>query len=425
MRIPFPFKFIHAADLHLDSPFRLHEGQNETLRRLLLDASIRAFARLCDVAIDNDVDFVILAGDVYDGIERGARAQLALRRQLLRLESHGIMVYIAFGNHDPIESSSRFAVDWPENVVRFPVVPERFAVERNGTKLAEITGVSYQSRHEQRNLASLFPMADSDSFAIAVLHANIGNSQEHGNYAPASLGDLITKGYDYWALGHIHKRSVLFESPLVIYPGNIQGLHMKPSERGPKGAELVEVAHQGVSHSFIPLSEVIFEMVRLDVTGYRTLNALVDGCVDALRSSRQTLGEKPLVVRIDLTGILEPELYGLEDDFDSLHQELESELADLDPPVFLDQLDGHLLTSASLDALVELSDVVGELIDLFRESRNNESALTQISVETELRSALSAKVRRLGIAESLPLRLSDLDAAERLLFELLNGGSFR
>ncbi len=422
MKVPFPFKFVHSADLHLDSPFRIHKGRDEELRDLLLGASLSAFSRLCDLAIDEKVDFIVLAGDIYDGIERGVRAQLEMRRQLLRLGSHGITVYMAFGNHDPIDSAERFAIDWPENLVIFPVLPKTFSLERDGMEFGEITGVSYQTREERRNLARLFPNSYTELFSIAVLHSNVGNSQEHGNYAPAALADLIEKGYDYWALGHIHKRTILSESPLIVYPGNIQGLHMKPSERGPKGAELVAVSQGGITHSFVTLSDVLFDIVKVDVSGYRTLNALIDGCIEGLEQRRQTVGERPLVARIDLVGIVGEELEHLAENLDDVNNELLLEARNMRPAVFLDQLDGHLLRRRGLEDLVALSDVVGELIKEIGEWRQDDGGAGQVTIEGDLRSMLVARLKRLGIAGSLIVRQADVDSAEILLSDLLSGG---
>ncbi len=423
MKVPFPFKFIHSADLHLDSPFRIHEGPEDGLRNLLMDASLRAFSELCDFAIEKKVDFIVLAGDVYDGIERGARAQLALRRQFLRLHANRIAVYMAFGNHDPVDSGSDLAITWPDNLIQFPTDPETFPLERDGVQFGEITGVSFGTREERRNLAHLFPDSRSDLFSIAVLHANVGGSQEHGNYAPAGLTDLLGKGYDYWALGHIHKRSVLSESPLVIYPGNIQGLHMKPSERGLKGAELVEVSDDRITHSFLPLAQVVFDLVTVDISGYQTLNAVVDGCVEALRQKRHEIGERPLIARVDLIGILDNALDGLSNNIEAVWQELVVEVNNMRPTVHIDQLDGHLIKDGRLEDLVGLSDVVGELLRELGEWRKDPDRLAKFATESELRNALVARIKREGLGHTLITRASDLDAAEALLAELLGGGS--
>lgn len=425
MKVPFPFKFIHSADLHLDSPIQIHEGRNDGLRKLLMDASLNALSKLCDFAIEEKVDFIVLAGDIYDGIERGARAQLSLRRQLLRLQAHGIAVYMAFGNHDPVDSGSDIAITWPDNLFRFSIDPETFSLERDGVQFGEITGVSFKTREERRNLAHLFPDSRSDLFSIAVLHANVGGSQEHGNYAPAALTDLLGKGYDYWALGHIHKRSVLSESPLVIYPGNIQGLHMKPSERGLKGAELVEVSAGRITHSFLPFAQVVFDLVTVDISGFRTLNAVVDGCIEALRQKRHEIGERPLIARVDLVGTVDDALEGLIDNIEAVHQELLVEVSNMRPIVQIDQLDGHLIKDTSLEDLVGLSDVVGELLREFGEWRQDPDRLVHFAPESDLRNALVARIKKEGLGHTLITDVGDLDAAEALLAELLGGGHGR
>ncbi len=418
MRVPFHFSFIHAADLHLDSPFRIHEAGNDALRKVLLDASAKAFSRLCEVAIERKVDFIILAGDIFDGPERGVRTQLMLRRHLMDLQEQGISVYIAFGNHDPLESSESLSIDWPKNLFTFPSFPERLPMERHGVKYAEITGVSYETREEPRNLAQLFPDAGEDVFNIAVLHANVGQSREHGNYAPAALADLKAKGYHYWALGHIHKREILCEDPLVIYPGNIQGLHMKPSERGLKGAEFVEVDETGVRHSFMPLSETIFNKVTVDVSGFQNVSAMIEGCLESIRHAATAAGGKTLVLSVDLVGTLEEKLWELAKDLEPLHDELRMGIGNLQLSVFIEHLDAHVLRGQGLEGLAGLSDVVSELIDVIAQWRKSPVLLAEFPVEAELRSVLVSSIKRAAIGYSLRLQQDDIDGAEHLLAEL-------
>lgn len=421
MKIPFPFRFIHAADLHLDSPFRIRQGKVKDFRSDLLNASLEAFRELCNVAISSKVDFIILAGDIYDGFDHGVRAQLSLRREIQRLGDNGIGVYAAYGNHDPIIGGREAAISWPNNLIRFGTTPETFPLEREGIKFGEITGISYQTREERRNLAEMFPQSNPDCFSIAVLHANVGSSSEHGNYAPAALFDLIGKGYDYWALGHIHRRTVLFEDPLIIYPGNIQGLHMKPSERGLKGAELVEVTPGGIRHSFVPLSQVIFDLISVDVGTCGTLDAIVDTCVESIRTKQQEVEGRPLVVRISLVGVLNSDLGNLDESIDAIYEDLSLEIAGIHPPVFLDQLEADLVKRRSLDDLKALSDVVGELIREIVEWRNDPARLTDFSIDSDLRNNLSARLKKVGLSDSLVFTLGDLSAAEKLLADLLGG----
>lgn len=422
MRVPFEFKFIHASDLHLDSPFMLRRGRDEELRSILLDASIRALVRLCDLAIEQSVDFLVLAGDVYDGIERGVRAELALRRELLRLEAAGIEVFMAFGNHDPVESVSNEDISWPDNLKRFPTQPKTFTIERRGVAYAQVTGVSFGNREERRNLAKLLPDAATDLFSIAVLHSNVGESREHGNYAPSSLSDLVGKGYDYWALGHIHKRTVLSESPLVVYCGNLQGMHMKPSERGLKGAELVKVSPAGVTHEFIPLSQVVFDLVKVDISSCQTLSSVVDRCVDLLRQRRDEFGGVPMVVRLDLCGTLEDEVGRLTENLEAVQYEVISELQAERALIFIDKLDASFVDARSLSDLSSLSDVVVELLGEVKDWHKLEGPVNDYSVEPELRKGLVAKLRKHGLGELLSGSSADVVAAELELVRLLARG---
>ena len=423
MRVPFAFKFIHSADLHLDSPFRVHEGKNEDLRDLLINASLEALSQLCDAAIDQKVDFIILAGDTYDGIERGARAQLHLRREILRVGTHGIKVFMAFGNHDPVNQSREASIFWPENLIRFGPEPETLALERDGVTYGEITGVSYETKDEKRNLAQMFPESRTELFSIAVLHTNVGGSKEHGNYAPATLADLIGKGYDYWALGHIHKRTILCDDPLIVYPGNIQGLHMKPSERGIKGAELVEVSSSGVNHRFIPFSQIVFDLVEVDVSGCGSFDSVVESCLEAIRLKSQENGGRPLIARIALSGWISDNIDDLPANLDMVHAELVTESERMQPAVYVDQVEGSLVRPQRLEELSLLSDVVGELIREVGEWRSDRLRLEGFSIERELRNNLASRLKRIGLAESLSAIESDLDAAENLLAQLLGGGS--
>lgn len=297
------FKFLHAADLHLDSPVQIRSASGSSILPKLSTATLDSFTDLCVFASDEHVDFIVLAGDVYDGIERGLRAQLRLFREISNLRDLGINVYMVHGNHDPIVGSKEIAMKWPDNLYVFPKSPKTFDLVKDGQVYGRITGMSYESKHETRNLALQFPeVIGSNLFEIAVLHANIGSANEHANYAPATLDDLLSKGYDYWALGHIHKRTVLNDKPKVIYPGNLQGLHLKPSERGPKGAELVKVDAGGISNCPKPFSKVIFDQISFDVSNYKTFESLMRGLDDAIKSLSDNLNLRPLVLRIQFMG---------------------------------------------------------------------------------------------------------------------------
>lgn len=412
------FKFIHCSDLHLDSPFRVHSSFNSDVALILHDAAVDSFSALCEFAIDEYVDFIVISGDVYDGIERGLRAQLRLLREISKLSVLGIDVYMAFGNHDPLSQGGEIAMNWPSNLHIFPVEPCTFPLEKDGELYGNITGISYRTKHEQRNLAQLFPdVSGSALFEMAALHANVGGNIEHDNYSPATLEDLVSKGYDYWALGHIHKRAVLSESPLIIYPGNLQGLHMKPSERGPKGAELVAVGSE-VSHRFIPLARVVFEQIEVDLTGVESVDLLLAECGEKASALVANSGAASLVVRVHLVGVANEDIYRAIDDLDSVAQTLAEELQLNDSNVLLEGMSSSVMPSRTLDDLAGLSDVIGELVAEIEKWSQSDSMLDRMMIDDPSKKGIISKLGRVGLAESLKFDQADLEAARRVLTTL-------
>jgi exonuclease SbcD len=237
------FKFIHASDLHLDTPFVGIAQEATHVAEALREASVRVLGKIVELAIREQVAFVILAGDVYDGEERGIRAQLELLEATRRLDAAGIHTFIAHGNHDPVERGWSAIARWPERVHVFDAgTPSAFRLDLAGGERVTVHGVSFGRRQETENLALRFERPDTDGTHVAVLHANVGAAPEHAPYSPCELSDLESAGFDYWALGHVHRRSILREErPTVAYPGNTQGRSFKPSEQGPKGVLSVRV----------------------------------------------------------------------------------------------------------------------------------------------------------------------------------------
>lgn len=283
------FTFLHAADLHLDTPFVGLSRGSEAVGEALRDASLVAFDRLVQLALDEEVAFVLFAGDVYDGAVRGLRAQLRFRRGLERLSAAGIPSFVVHGNHDPLEEGWAAIRRWPEGVHVFGwQAPKKVPVVRDGVHLATIHGQSYARRAEERNLARGFqPTPGEPALQVGLLHANVGGQPGHDDYAPCTLTDLREGGLDYWALGHVHTRQVLLQGgPWAVYPGNLQGRSLKPSELGSKGASLVRVrggAVVEVEHRH--LAPIVFHRLRVDVGGADELpeveRRLLDG-VEAL-----------------------------------------------------------------------------------------------------------------------------------------------
>ncbi|SFD56230.1 DNA repair exonuclease SbcCD nuclease subunit [Paenibacillus catalpae] len=270
-----PFRFIHAADLHLDSPFRGMSKVPERLKEKLMASTFSALRRLTETAIQEQVDFIVISGDLYDEADRSLKAQLQLLKEWERLQQHGIAVFVIHGNHDPL-NGARAELKLPPNVTQFGAnqMEYRPAYCRNGELAAFVYGMSYGKRHVTDNLAATYMPAEGAPFHIAMLHGNVNGDQSHDPYAPCSLEELVGKGFDYWALGHIHTRRVLHEYPHVVYSGNIQGRN--PRETGPKGCYLVEVsALQAVQLNFVPLDEIRWLEAGLSITGLTTEQELL------------------------------------------------------------------------------------------------------------------------------------------------------
>ncbi len=297
------FRFLHAADLHLDTPFTRLTDVPEPIAAALRDASLQAFDHLVDEAISAEVAFVLFAGDIYDGAERGVRAQLAFRAGLQRLSTAGIKSFIVYGNHDPVREGWSAVSDFPEGVTVFsPDEVGRVEVVIDDLVAATISGISYAKAQTTENLVERFPKATGKGFHIGLLHANVGGQSDHQPYSPCSLDDLRSGGYDYWALGHIHRRAELGDGhPLVVYPGNLQGRSPKPSERGAKGAVLVDVDGTEATTSFVPLDAVRFEQLEVDIAGL-SLDGLEQALVDAAADRLAAAEGRSLLVRAVVGG---------------------------------------------------------------------------------------------------------------------------
>lgn len=235
-----PVRFIHAADLHLDTAFPgLVRQVSSELSRRLREATFTALERLVSLCEDEQPDFLILAGDIYNQEDLSLKAQLAVRNACERLGRKGIRVFLAHGNHDPLSSRLK-TLEWPDNVTVFGSAGESFPVYRQGNGeeiIAVVHGISHSGPRETRNLASWFQRGPQHCPQIGVLHTSMGTADGQAIYAPASVDDLVASGLDYWALGHVHEYTIVCREPLALYPGAIQGLHV--NETGPHGCVLV------------------------------------------------------------------------------------------------------------------------------------------------------------------------------------------
>lgn len=299
-----PFRFLHAADLHLDTPFSGMSGVPNRLRRYLQESTFTAFDNLVQLAIAEEVDFVVISGDIYDAYDSSLRAQLRLREAWDKLGRNDIPVYLIHGNHDPL-GSRRLRLELPPHVTEFGTkLGSKTAVRRSdGQPVALVSGISYGTPAVTDNLAMQFRRDPATQlYHIALLHANVDGQEGHDAYAPCSLRDLKESGYDYWALGHIHKRQILHEKdPWVVYPGNIQGRSLK--ETGPKGCYVVDVCENGEAKlQFHQLDQVTWLEKDLPIDGLSSEETWKDQVEEALEEIRASQDGKMSVVRLVFTG---------------------------------------------------------------------------------------------------------------------------
>lgn len=285
------FSFIHAADLHLDAPIGglgqgIFAGNDEknaaaALLRHAHQATFLALERLVDLCIAVEADFLLLAGDVYNSAQSSLRARLCLRDAFLRLEKHGVGVFLAHGNHDPLKEESG-VIAWPGNVTVFgAALSSAPALARSGAAVALIYGQSHRSPREEKNLAAAFAgsapsPSERDLFRIGLLHCAVASlAGAHAPYAPCTIEDLRRADLNYWALGHVHSPRLLDSDgkilsngengaplsvtrPLAAYPGSLQGLHV--NEAGPRGCLWGRVSAQGLLQlDFVPLAPLRWE----------------------------------------------------------------------------------------------------------------------------------------------------------------------
>lgn len=293
------FRFLHAADAHIDSPLDGLEAYDGAPVDALRGATRRAFENLVALALDEQVDFVLLAGDVYDGDWKDFSTGLFFARQMARLHDAGIPVYLIAGNHDAASVLTR-RLSLPPNVHAFPT---RAAASEVVPGLPVVVhGRGFPHRAVPENLVPDYPLPVAGHFNVGLLHTSLTGAEGHDTYAPCTLRDLQQKGYDYWALGHVHVPQVLGERPWVVFAGNTQGRHVR--EAGPRGCRLVTVddALDVVACEHRALDVVRWATVSVDVAGADEEAAAIGRVGDALRHAHRATDGRLLAARITLVG---------------------------------------------------------------------------------------------------------------------------
>ena len=412
-------RFVHSADLHLDSPFRgirseAPEYVADTLRRATFDA----YENIINLCIREQADALLVAGDIYDGADRSLRAQLKFVDGLNRLDAVGIRSFVCHGNHDPLDGwEARLSL--PPGCVRFGPEVSGEPVFPDDPERAAVYGISYPQREVRENLSPLFgglfdSNARASGFNIGLLHANVGGHPGHDSYAPCSVADLADTGLDYWALGHVHTRQVLREErPTVVYPGNPQGRH--PLETGERGVYLVEVDDRGaVSLDFRPVDAVRWDTLQVGISGLETEQELLDVVDSAFASCAEAAGGRPVVLRLSLTGrgplhrwLRRPGTA------DELLERLNSQYADAQPWLWCERIQADTASAVDRQQVAQREDFAGDLARLSDQLREDPGALDDL--RNLLRPLYANSNAAAYLREHLPLDgelLELLDAAE-------------
>ncbi|MDP3182881.1 MAG: DNA repair exonuclease [Desulfobaccales bacterium] len=296
------FTFVHCADLHLDSPFEGLQVVDSRMAATLRDATFKAFDQVIDLAIRERADFLLVAGDVYDGADRSLRAQLKFRDGLRRAVEAGVQCYVAYGNHDPL-SGWEAKLEMPPGVHIFGGEEvEQFTVRREGVTLAQVYGISYPVREVRENLVPRFKRQGKGPFAIGILHGNVGGNPNHDNYAPCKVENLVASNMDYWALGHIHAQQIMREhDPCIIYPGNTQGRSVR--ELGARGCYLVRVDDIGrLTPRFVATDVVRWFLQEVDIADMTTWDDLLNLLSLTKEEVRAAAQGRAAILRLHLTG---------------------------------------------------------------------------------------------------------------------------
>lgn len=291
-------RFLHAADIHLDSPLKGLEAYEDAPLGAIRGATRRAFDNLIDKAIEEEVCFLLLAGDLFDGDWKDYNTGLFFMDRMSRLRKHNIPVFIVSGNHDAASQITK-AMPLPDNVTVFSTrQPETVRLDALGVA---IHGQGYALRTENSNLAARFPLADPRYFNIGLLHTSLNGRPGHEPYAPCSFEDLRARGYDYWALGHVHQREIVAETPWVVFPGNLQGRCIR--ETGAKGASLVtfdEGRVREVEHC--ELDVLRWALVQTDLSDCAGAESVFARVRQAIGRRIDAAGDRPLALRLILGG---------------------------------------------------------------------------------------------------------------------------
>lgn len=402
--------FIHAADIHLDSPLRGLSRYDSAPAEAIRDSCRRAFINLVDLAIDEKVAFILLAGDLYDGDWKDYSTGIFLSQQMGRLARQNIQVFSIAGNHDAANRMTK-ALDTPENMkILSASRAETISIDQLGVA---IHGRSFATMHVSENLAASYPQALPGLVNIGLLHTSLDGRPGHDDYAPCSIDDLRSKNYHYWALGHVHQQEIISREPWIVFAGCIQGRHIR--ETGPKGCLLVTLEDGEVGQvTSVPLDLLRWASCSVDLTGCMEMAEVVERSRRAIEDQRATDAELPMAMRLHYFGAtaLADQLAAYPERFEQQIRALGAELAG--DELWIERIENVCTGQRDLETALSDQDSLAKLLKEILATADNPSDIEGFEeIVTELRQKIPAE----AFGPDSPLNLDENTTTRRLLQE--------
>lgn len=369
------FRFIHTADLHLDAPLKALALRDPDLARAVGVASRTALSRIVDLCIDEAVAFLLIAGDLWDGENSSTKTPRFLKQELLRLNAAGIFCFIIRGNHDALARQTG-ELDLPENTGLFGGRVSTMQLEIDGHRIA-IHGLSFREPYAPESLLPRYLAPNAGAFNIGMMHTSLNGSPGHDNYAPCSLSDLDAHGYDYWALGHIHRHAEYVGQATIVMPGIPQGRDI-----GEAGATSVTLVHVGDDNTVTLEQRIVaclrFDRINMDCDDVSEWAELLTILERGIRQAGQVpRREEHLVIRLVLHGVT-PLAWRITRDLDRLDEEARAFAADAG--IWIDKLELRMSSAEDAGSLAGAhlpAELVRTVLEDLRDDPGLAVAMTQ------------------------------------------------
>ena len=418
------FKFIHAADVHLDSPLRGLSAYEDAPIDVIRSASRRAFEKLVRLALDEQVAFVLLAGDLFDGSWNDFQSAMFLAKQLGRLDKAGVRVFVVLGNHDAQNRMVK-KIPFPKNLHLFGSRSAKTEVlDVDDTRVA-IHGRSFALSRMTENLAVTYPTAKPGMLNIGLLHTSLDGREGHDTYAPCSVDDLLGRGYQYWALGHVHQQEFVRRDPWIVFPGCLQGRHVR--ETGAKGCVLVSAEGDQIT-AVEPVELDVLRWVSCDVSveGASTHEQVFERVSAALADVVAEAQDRPVAARVHIHGNT-PVAATIIDPAFEMDKNVRLQAAGVDPDgLWIEKVEVDVSPAWSLDSVLEGDEPQDELLRRILDVPEQPEAIEGLDdVQRELLKKLNKEMGELDWGQDYDEHLRSLirDAKLLLIERLLDSGA--